>query len=342
MEIIDRRAFAGMASFSDRPPLVNFVIPCFNEQAVLPETAARLSSLLADLKRDTVVGEHSSVYLVDDGSKDGTWTMISELAARHADFCGIKLSRNRGHQNALLCGLMSVGGDAVISLDADLQDDLGIIPEMVKRFRQGNEVVYAVRRRRDKDTAFKRFTAEGYYKLLKAMGVQIVFNHADYRLLGRRALEALRDYRETHLFLRGLIPQLGFPASLVEYDRSERFAGDSKYPLRKMLSLAWQGVTSFSAFPLRLITGAGMLVSLASITMAVWALLMRLFTDMAVPGWASTVIPIYFLGGIQLLGLGIIGEYMAKVYEASKQRPRYHVESICGGWRQRPDDEELS
>jgi len=341
VELIDRRTFAGTPAFADKPPLINFVIPCYNEQAVLPETAARLGQLLSTLKADAVISAQSSVYLVDDGSKDGTWATISELASRHADFCGIKLSRNRGHQNALLCGLMSVGGDAVISLDADLQDDLGIIPDMVRRFRHGSEVVYAVRRRRDKDTPFKRFTAEGYYKLLHAMGVQIVFNHADYRLLGRRALEALRDYRETHLFLRGLIPQLGYPAAIVEFDRSERFAGDSKYPLRKMLGLAWQGVTSFSAFPLRLITGAGMLVSLASIAMAVWALLTRLFTDMALPGWASTVIPIYFLGGIQLLGLGIIGEYMAKVYEASKQRPRYHVEAICGAWRETDDDKDL-
>ena len=226
MELIDAQKFVGLPAFSDCPPIVNFVIPCYNEQAVLPETATRLSKLLAALKLDAVIDTQSSVYLVDDGSKDATWPMIADLAARHADFCGIKLSRNRGHQNALLCGLMSVGGDAVISLDADLQDDLGIIPEMVQRFRQGSEVVYAVRRRRDKDTAFKRFSAEGYYKLLHAMGVQIVFNHADYRLLGRRALEALRDYRETHLFLRGLIPLLGYTAAMVEYDRSERFAGE--------------------------------------------------------------------------------------------------------------------
>jgi glycosyltransferase involved in cell wall biosynthesis len=332
MHLIDPQAFSPSMQTSRATPVVNFVVPCYNEQEVLAETAARLGGLLDELKADGRLAKASSVYFVDDGSRDRTWAMIEELSRQRDDICGIKLSRNRGHQNALLCGLMSVRGDALISLDADLQDDLAIIPAMIDAYRKGDEIVYAVRRRRDKDSFFKRFTAEAYYKLLATMGVQIVFNHADYRLLGRRALESLRDYSETHLFLRGLVPQLGYRATQVEFDRAERFAGESKYPLGKMLSFAWQGITSFSAAPLRIITGLGAVVSLGSVGMALWALGIRIFTQDAVPGWASIVIPNYFLGGIQLLSLGIIGEYLAKVYEASKQRPRYHVETVAGRW----------
>lgn len=333
MELIERQHFLGAPDFRAQAPVINFVLPCYNEEAVLPETAQRLDRLLDELQSQGLISPASSVYFVDDGSRDKTWPLIEALAARSQRFCGIKLSRNRGHQNALLCGLMSVNGDAIISLDADLQDDLGIIADMVRAFRDGHEVVYAVRRRRDTDTFFKRVTAEGYYRILAAMGVKLVFNHADYRLLGRRPLEALRGYREPHLFLRGLVPLLGYRSTSVEFDRAERFAGESKYPLGKMLSLAWQGISSFTPYPLRLITGAGVLVSLFSLAMAAWALGLRLFTDAALPGWASTVIPMYFLGGIQLLGLGVIGEYLAKVFESGKHRPRYQVESICGEWR---------
>lgn len=332
MQLIDPAAFARASWAGTHPPVVNFVLPCFNEQAVLRETAQRLGGLLDNLKAEGLIAPSSSAYYVDDGSRDGTWALIETLGAERSDACGIKLSRNRGHQNALLCGLMSVGGDALISLDADLQDDLSIIPDMIRAFRNGSELVYAVRRRRDTDTFFKRFTAEGYYKVLAAMGVEVVFNHADYRLMGRRPLEALRHYQETHLFLRGMIPQLGFRSSVVEFDRAERFAGESKYPLSKMLSLAWRGVTSFSAAPLRAITGLGAVVSIISVALGLWALFIRLFTDVALPGWASTVIPMYLLGGIQLLSLGVIGEYLAKVYEAGKQRPRFHVEAITGRW----------
>lgn len=331
--LIEKTSFLAAPNFGQEPPVVNFAIPCYNEEEVLPETASRLQLLLQDLLDKQLIHAASSVYFIDDGSKDRTWEMIQEYAKTHPMFCGIKLSRNRGHQNALFCGLMSVGGDAIISLDADLQDDLNIIETMIRSFRSGCEVVYAVRRKRDKDTFFKRATAEGYYKLLASMGVNLVFNHADYRLLGRRPLEALRAYEEPHLFLRGLVPLLGYRSSTVEFDRSERFAGESKYPLGKMLQLAWQGVSSFSAYPLRLITGAGALVSIASLSMALWALAVRLFTEEALPGWASTVIPMYFLGGIQLLGLGVIGEYLAKVFESSKKRPRYQVEAISGEWR---------
>lgn len=332
MQLINPARFAHASWAVEQPPVVNFVLPCYNEEAVLRETASRLGVLLGELKADGLIAPASSAYYIDDGSRDGTWALIETLARERSDACGIKLSRNRGHQNALLCGLMSVGGDALISLDADLQDDLSIIPDMIRAFRDGNELVYAVRRRRDSDTFLKRFTAEGYYKVLAAMGVEVVFNHADYRLMGRRPLEALRSYGETHLFLRGMIPQLGFRSSVVAFDRAERFAGESKYPLSKMLSLAWRGVTSFSAAPLRAITGLGALVSLVSVALGLWALAIRLFTDVALPGWASTVIPMYLLGGIQLLSLGVIGEYLAKVYEASKQRPRFHVEAITGAW----------
>ena len=334
MELIDPARFPRTSWDSDHPPVVNFVLPCYNEEAVLRETASRLGALLGDLKAQGLIAAASSAYYIDDGSRDSTWALIETLSRESGNACGIKLSRNRGHQNALLCGLMSVGGDALISLDADLQDDLSIIPDMIRAFHNGDELVYAVRRRRDTDSFFKRFTAEGYYKVLAWMGVEVVFNHADYRLMGRRPLEALRQYGETHLFLRGMIPQLGFRSSVVAFDRAERFAGESKYPLSKMLSLAWRGVTSFSAAPLRAITGLGAMVSLVSVGFGLWALFIRLFTEVALPGWASTVIPMYLLGGIQLLSLGVIGEYLAKVYEASKQRPRFHVEAITGRWGQ--------
>lgn len=311
-------------------PVVSLVLPCYNEQEVLGETTSRLSSLLARLKLLNQISPDSAIYYVDDGSRDRTWELIQEYSSTHPDVCGVKLSRNRGHQNALLCGLMTVPGDVLISLDADLQDDVEAIPQMIAAYKAGAEIVYGVRRKRTTDTFFKRFTAEGYYKLLAAMGVQVVFNHADYRLMSRRALQCLADYKEVHLFLRGMVPLLGFKTATVEFDRCARFAGESKYPLSKMLSLAWQGVTSFSSYPLRLITGVGALVSLVSLALAAWALMVRLFSDDALPGWASTVVPMYLLGGIQLLSLGVIGEYLAKVYEASKNRPRFHVERICG------------
>jgi glycosyltransferase involved in cell wall biosynthesis len=311
-------------------PVLSLILPCYNEEEVLPETTKQLQALLARLQASGEIAEGSAIYYVDDGSRDATWDMIVSNAEQNDNVCGIKLSRNRGHQNALLCGLLTAPGDILISLDADLQDDLEAIPKMVQSYRNGSEIVFAVRRRRSKDTFFKRFSAESYYKFLAFMGVEIVYNHADYRLMSRRAVESLRSYDETHLFLRGLVPQLGYKGSIVEFDRAERFAGESKYPLTKMLSLAWQGVTSFSAYPLRLITGIGMLISLMSLAMAFWAVATKLFTNHALPGWASTVIPMYFLGGVQLLSLGIIGEYVAKIFESSKKRPRFHVESLCG------------
>lgn len=310
-------------------PILAVVVPCYNEQEVLPETCSRLSALLKRLISDEKIAAESRIWLVDDGSRDHTWQLIQEASAASGSFiCGIKLSRNRGHQAALMAGLMTATGDILISVDADLQDDLEAIPAMLSEYKKGSDIVYGVRNSRESDTFFKRFTAEGYYTLLKRLGIEIVFNHADYRLMSRRAIEALRSFPETNLFLRGLIPQLGFRSAQVTYARSERFAGESKYPLGKMLALAWQGVTSFSAAPLRAITALGILVSLASTAMGFWALWVRLFSDSALPGWASIVIPVFFLSGVQLLSLGVIGEYIAKLFIETKQRPMYIVENI--------------
>lgn len=310
---------------------LSIVVPCYNEEAVLPETISRLGALKRELIADQHIAPDSEIILVDDGSRDRTWALIEQASAADPCVRGIKLSRNRGHQAALIAGLFGAEGDAVVSVDADLQDDLNAIREMVAACGKGADVVYGVRKRRDTDTFFKRFTAESYYKLLDVLGVEIVFNHADYRLLSRRALEALKQYGESNLFLRGIIPQLGFPSAIVYYDRAERFAGESKYPLKKMLAFAWQGVTSFSAAPLRAITGLGVAVSVASFVVALWALWVRLFSESAVPGWASTVVPMFFLAGIQLLCIGIIGEYLAKIYLEVKRRPAYFVEKTSGG-----------
>ena len=304
------------------------VVPCYNEEEVLQVTAVRLLDLLNRLINKRKISENSIIYFVDDGSSDSTWNIIRELSQEFSSFRGIKLSRNRGHQAALLAGLMNVDGDAVISVDADLQDDLNAIEEMVDKYISGVEIVYGVRASRNSDAFFKRLTAEGYYRVLQFLGVDIVFNHADYRLLGRRALQALHDFGEVNVFLRGIIPLLGFSTAMIYYDRNERYAGESKYPLGKMFALAFEGITSFSAAPLRAITMLGIIVSVLSLGTTIWALGVRLFTDNALPGWASTVIPIYFLGGVQLLCIGIIGEYLAKVYMEVKHRPRFLVEQF--------------
>ena len=302
------------------------VVPCFNEEAVLPETARRLLALLADLRARAEVSEGSAVYFVDDGSSDATWQIIAALAVTEPQVHGLKLSRNRGHQNALLAGLFKVPGDVVISIDADLQDDPEAMRAMLAAHRAGAEVVYGVRRRRDADTIFKRVSAEGYYRLLGRLGVEVKFNHADYRLLSRRVIDALAQYGERNMFLRGIVPQLGFDSAVVHYDRSERFAGETKYPLRKMLAFGLEGVTSFSAAPLRAITMFGLSVSLLSFAGGLWTLWERLVNNEGIPGWASTLVPMFFLGGIQLLSLGVIGEYVAKIYMESKGRPRYIID----------------
>ncbi len=307
-------------------PQLAIVVPCYNEAEVLPETTRRLLALLDKLVAGGLVAESSYVTYVDDGSNDATWQLIREFNAAHLRIKGIKLSANRGHQIALIAGLFSVEGDVVVSVDADLQDDLSAIETMLVAYGAGHEVVYGVRNQRSVDTVFKRSSAETYYKLLKLLGVKVVFNHADYRLMSRRAVEALKQYGEVNLFLRGIVPLIGFRSTSVYYQRSERFAGESKYPLKKMLMLAIDGVTSFTAFPLRLISVMGMLVSVASLAMTLWVLWIKVFTSAAIPGWASSVIPIYFLGGIQLLSIGVLGEYVAKIYFETKRRPRYFIE----------------
>ena len=312
-----------------REPVLAIVVPCYNEQDVLPETCRRLDVLLVNLVADATINARSRVWFVDDGSDDNTWRMINTACtAPNSRICGIKLSRNRGHQAALIAGMMTATGDVIISVDADLQDDLNAIPKMLEKYREGCDIVYGVRSSRDSDTFFKRLSAEGYYALLKRLGVEAVFNHADYRLMSRRAVESLRAFPETNVFLRGLIPQLGFRTAQVEYARGERFAGESKYPLGKMLTLAWQGVTSFSVAPLRAITLLGILMSLVSLGMGFWALWARFFSDQVVPGWASIVIPLFLVSGVQLLSLGVIGEYVAKVFMETKRRPMYFIEQI--------------
>jgi glycosyltransferase involved in cell wall biosynthesis len=310
--------------------MLSIIVPCYNEEAVLPETARRLAALLGELVSREKLSGDSHVVFVDDGSRDQTWSIIESLARDAPVYRGLKLSRNRGHQNALLAGLQHAQGDITISVDADLQDDLSAIEAMVDAHAAGADIVYGVRKRRDRDSLFKRASAEAYYRLLGRFGVEVVFNHADYRLMSRRALAALARFGETNLFLRGIIPQLGFPSAIVYYDRAERFAGESKYPLRKMLAFAWQGISSFSAAPLHLVTGLGLLVSLGSMGFSAWALWVWLFTEHAVPGWTSTVVPLVFLGGVQLLSIGILGEYVAKIYSETKRRPAYFLEKQIG------------
>jgi glycosyltransferase involved in cell wall biosynthesis len=305
---------------------LSIVVPCYNEQEVLPTTLKRLVEVREKLIIEGFICSDSTITFVDDGSRDQTWQLIEDGARQHAGVHGIKLSKNSGHQNALVAGLFTVKSDMVVSVDADLQDDLGAIREMLIKYHTGIDIVYGVRSHRDSDTFFKRLSAEYFYRLLKVLGVDVVFNHADYRLMSRAAIEALKQYKEVNLYLRGIIPQLGFSTGTVSYKRAERFAGESKYPLRKMLALAWNGLTSFSPSPLRWITLIGFIMSLFSFGIGGWALTATLFFHTAIPGWASTVIPMYFLGGIQLLSVGIIGEYISKIYLESKGRPRFIIE----------------
>ena len=312
-----------------RPTTLSIVVPCFNEEAVLPETLKRLSALLNELVADGRASEESRLVLVDDGSRDRTWVMITEATERQLPVVGVKLSRNRGHQVALLAGLAMAEGEAIVSVDADLQDDLGAIEKMLTEYEAGAEVVYGVRSRRDTDTVFKRGTARLFYRLMRFMGAETIEDHADYRLLSRRAVESLMQFREVNLYLRGVIPLLGFKTAIVRYERQARFAGESKYPLRKMLALAVDAITSFSVMPLRLIGMLGLIVSGIAAALGSWILISAWIGFKSVPGWASTVLPIYFFGGIQLVGIGVIGEYVGKIYLETKDRPRYFIEAIC-------------
>ena len=311
------------------PETLYLVIPCYNEEEVLPETSRRLLEKLAGMVAAGMVTEKSRILFVDDGSKDKTWELISRLHREHRQISGLKLSRNRGHQNALLAGLMTAKqyADMVISMDADLQDDVDAVDRFVEEYYKGSDVVYGVRSSRETDTAFKRGTAQGFYKFMQALGVDIVDNHADYRLMSRRALEGLAQFKEVNLFLRGVVPLIGFPSAIVTYERHERFAGESKYPLKKMLSFAFDGITSFSVKPIRMITWLGVLIFIASIIMLLVLLVQKLF-GYTVQGWTTLMGSIWMIGGIQLLCLGIIGEYVGKIYAEVKQRPRFIIDRL--------------
>ncbi|MDD6143214.1 MAG: glycosyltransferase family 2 protein [bacterium] len=303
------------------------VIPCYNEEEVLPETSRRLVDKMASLVKKGLITEDSRVLLVNDGSRDRTWEMICDLHKQNPLFEGVKLSRNRGHQNALLAGLMTARNrcDISISMDADLQDDMDAMDRFIEKYNEGCEIVYGVRNKRETDTFFKRETALMFYRLMKALGVDITFNHADYRLMSNRALNALAQFDEVNLFLRGLAPLAGFQSDVVYYDRAERFAGESKYPFKKMLAFAIDGITSFSVKPLRLITTVGMVIFVLSLFMLLYALISWV-SGHTVSGWTSTLASIWMIGGIQLLSLGVIGEYVGKIYNEAKRRPRFIID----------------
>ena len=306
------------------------VVPCYKEEAVLPETSKRLRAKMEALLAAGKISDKSRVMFVNDGSKDRTWEIIHQLHQAEPElFSGVNLARNWGHQNALLAGLMTAvnHADMVISMDADLQDDVDAVDAMVDAYHNGYDVVYGVRSSRQSDTFFKRFTAESFYKLMKALGVEIVFNHADYRLMSKRALEGLAQFGEVNLFLRGIVPQIGYPWTTVEYERHERFAGESKYPLKKMLAFAFDGITSFSIKPMRLILVLGVFVFGVSILMLLYALISKL-AGSTTAGWTSMMGSIWLIGGIQLLSLGVIGEYIGKIYSETKQRPRFIIERV--------------
>lgn len=313
-------------------PIIYAVVPCYNEEEVLPQSARILERKWRTLMGTGLISPESRIALVDDGSKDATWSIISSLAEEpNSIFAGVKLAGNKGHQNALLCGLMTCKDhcDAAISMDADLQDDIDVVDKFIEEFNNGCGIVYGVRNDRTSDSFAKRFTAEGYYKILELLGVNIVFNHADYRLMSRAALDALSQYRETNLFLRGIIPELGFKTAIVEYARKERLAGESKYTLKKMLRLAFDGITSFSVRPLRMLSVMGVLAVMVAVIMGVYTLVSH-FTGNTVSGWSSLMISIWFLGGLNLVALGIVGEYIGKIYSEVKNRPRFIVEQTMG------------
>ncbi len=303
-------------------------VPCYNEEEVLPDSSEKLLNKMNELIAEGKITSDSRVVFIDDGSKDKTWEIISRLHSENEMFQGIKLSRNRGHQNALLCGLMTLKDrcDAVISIDADLQDDINVFDEMVEKYENGCDVVYGVRSKRETDTFFKRFTAEAYYKILEKMGAKIIFNHADFRLMSARALEGFSQFKEVNLFLRGLVPLVGYKSDIVTYERSERLLGESKYPLKKMLALAFEGITSLSTKPIKMITNSGLILFFISILMLIYFVI-RFFMGATVQGWASLAVSIWAIGGLQLLAIGIIGEYIGKIYLETKARPRFIVET---------------
>ena len=305
------------------------VIPCYNEQEVLPETSKQLKEIMLELMEKGKISRESRIAFVNDGSRDATWSIISQLHKEDSIYVGINLAHNRGHQNALLAGLMTARkyADAAISLDADLQDDVGVIEEFVDKFAEGKDIVYGVRSTRATDTVFKRGTAHVFYKLMKVMGADTLEDHADYRLMSRRALDGLAQFKEVNLFLRGLVPMIGYEKDVVYYERHERFAGESKYPLKKMMSFAIDGITSCSVKPIRIITSLGMFLFSVSIILLIYFLIIWA-TEKTVPGWTTIVLSVWGIGGLQLLALGVIGEYVGKIYMEVKERPRYIIESV--------------
>ena len=306
--------------------ILYMVIPCYNEEEVLPETTKRLEKKLSELIKKKIISEKSKVMYVNDGSKDKTWELIKNINKDNPMFTGICLSRNRGHQNALVAGLLTAKeyADVVISIDADLQDDINAIDEMLEKYYDGCDIVYGVRSARKTDTFFKRVTAEGFYKFMQMMGVDVVYNHADYRLTSKKVLNNFQDYKEVNLFLRGIFPLIGYKSDKVYYERAERFAGESKYPLKKMLNFAWDGITSFSVKPLRLICMLGFVILFISIIIMIYSLVRKL-TGNTIDGWTFLNISIWFIGGLQMISLGVIGEYVGKMYNETKARPRFIV-----------------
>ncbi|MCM2533099.1 glycosyltransferase family 2 protein [Neobacillus pocheonensis] len=308
-------------------PVLTIVVPCFNEEDVLLETSSQLSNLLKNIIDDALISKESNIIFVDDGSKDRTWDIIETECEKSPFVKGLKLAKNVGHQNALIAGLETAAkqSDCVISIDADLQDDINVIPSFIEKYWEGFDIVYGVRGSRETDTVFKRTTALGFYRFMGKIGIKLVPNHADFRLMSKRALEELFKYQETNLFLRGLVPLVGFKSTNVYYDRKERFAGESKYPLKKMLAFAFDGITSFSVAPIRLVTLIGFLSMVFSLIAGGYALTQELLGHTA-SGWTSMIISIWFVGGLQLMGIGIIGEYIGKIYQEVKRRPRYSIE----------------
>ena len=307
--------------------ILYLVIPCYNEEEVLSETTKRLKDKMTKLINDKIISNNSKVLFVNDGSKDKTWDIIKKKSNQNKIFTGISLSRNKGHQNALVAGLITASkyADVIISMDADLQDDINAIDEMLNKYYNGNDIVYGVRSSRKKDSLFKKITAEGFYKFMGFMGVDIIFNHADYRLTSKKVINNFKDFKEVNLFLRGIFPLIGYKHDIVFYERNERFAGISKYPLKKMLNFAWDGITSFSVKPIRLILSLGIIIFVLSILVTLYCIIVKLL-GRTVPGWTFLACSLWVLGGIQMLSLGIIGEYIGKVYSETKERPRYFIE----------------
>jgi len=309
------------------------VVPCYNEEEVLPETAKRLRNKLKQLISARKISENSRIMFVNDGSRDRTWELISDLHRQDKLFSGVNLTRNRGHQNALLSGLLTAKeyADMIVSMDADLQDDIDAVDEMIEKYYEGCDIVYGVRSSRKKDTFFKRFTAEAFYRVMNALGAETVFNHADYRLMSKRAVEGLSEFQEVNLFLRGVVPMIGYTSAIVEYERGERFAGESKYPLKKMLAFALEGITSLSIKPIRLITLLGFVIFLVSIMMLIYSVVVWIM-GRTVAGWASLICSIWGIGGLILVSIGVVGEYIGKIYLETKKRPRFLIQEILNDY----------